>query len=562
MPAGANPALARAIGVLLKNAWMQALLRRPAEATRRPGRYLRPAVFICDEYQAFATVGQDDPSGDEKAFALTRQCRCVPIVSHAVDLLAPLRAARRRGLAHAPPDAPHPDLPVAVRRVVGPDRVRDVRERHEDAALLHVHRDHGQARVLRSCPGAQEADVARSARASRSGSRGSPCSRRASSALLANYQAICLPYDGTKSLPARRVYLKPHYLPRDVGLLAAPRGGTDSEARKRNRPPEAVPSGPGDAPRGPGGLRDHDQRTRQRLDRARRPTRVPRGAGTHRRLAPPRRNPHRPAARPRSRRQPHPRCPSRGRLQGRHLHAARESRGRHHHYAGSGGRAFSARGPGAHGLAAGDGPRGRPVGPLGPQEHPGLRRHGLGQDDAPQRADRVAARRRADRPPSRTRSNSGSTARTACASRPELSAPRPPVSIRDLVRHALRHRPDHIVVGEVQGRRGRRSAPGAQHRPRRVADHHPREQRPLRALAPSQLRHAGRRRASLGGHLPGRRRRNRTCAAHGPATGQAVRRGGARSVRPTTRPRAAGSPNRSGAGPTKPRKNSTHTPRR
>ena len=81
MPAGANPALARAIGVLLKNAWMQALLRRPAEAARRPGRYLRPAVFICDEYQAFATVGQDDPSGDEKAFALTRQCRCVPIVA-------------------------------------------------------------------------------------------------------------------------------------------------------------------------------------------------------------------------------------------------------------------------------------------------------------------------------------------------------------------------------------------------------------------------------------------------------------------------------------------------
>ena len=53
MPAGANPALARAIGVLLKNAWMQALLRRPAEAAHRPGRYMRPAVFICDEYQSF-----------------------------------------------------------------------------------------------------------------------------------------------------------------------------------------------------------------------------------------------------------------------------------------------------------------------------------------------------------------------------------------------------------------------------------------------------------------------------------------------------------------------------
>ena len=106
-----------------------------------------------------------------------------------------------------------------------------------------------------------------------------------------------------------------------------------------------------------------------------------------------------------------------------------------------------------------------------------------------------------------------------------------PVSIRDLVRHRAPPpaRPHRRRRG--QGRRGRRSAPGAEHRPRRVADHHPREQRPLRALAPGELRHAGRRRASLGGHLPGRRGRDRTCAAHGPATGQAVRRGGARSAR-------------------------------
>ena len=97
MPAGANPALARAIGVLLKNAWMQALLRRPAEAARRPGRYMRPAVFVCDEYQAFATVGQDDPSGDEKAFALTRQCRCIPIV--ATQSLSSLRSVLPSGEA-------------------------------------------------------------------------------------------------------------------------------------------------------------------------------------------------------------------------------------------------------------------------------------------------------------------------------------------------------------------------------------------------------------------------------------------------------------------------------
>ena len=81
MPAGTNPALARAVGVMLKNAWLQSLLRRPATMKREPGRYVRPAVFICDEYQAFASVGEDDPSGDEKAFALTRQCRVIPIVA-------------------------------------------------------------------------------------------------------------------------------------------------------------------------------------------------------------------------------------------------------------------------------------------------------------------------------------------------------------------------------------------------------------------------------------------------------------------------------------------------
>ena len=52
MPAGINPALARAVGVMLKNAWLQALLMRPAKMKANPGSYFRPAVFICDEYQA------------------------------------------------------------------------------------------------------------------------------------------------------------------------------------------------------------------------------------------------------------------------------------------------------------------------------------------------------------------------------------------------------------------------------------------------------------------------------------------------------------------------------
>lgn len=46
-----------------------------------PQRHWRSALFLCDEYQSFATTGADDPTGDEKFFALSHQPRCIPIVA-------------------------------------------------------------------------------------------------------------------------------------------------------------------------------------------------------------------------------------------------------------------------------------------------------------------------------------------------------------------------------------------------------------------------------------------------------------------------------------------------
>ena len=216
MPAGANPALARAIGVLLKNAWMQALLRRPAEAARRPERYVRPAVFICDEYQAFATVGQDDPSGDEKAFALTRQCRCIPIV--ATQSISSLRSVLPSG--------------EAWRTLVQTLRTRIFLSLSDESSSKIASEMCGSVMKTQASytftetTGRPEFSLLSGRAGGGRGTIGASKSFRQQRepvftprvfGLLANYQAVCLPYDGVKSLPATRVYLKPHYLPRETG---------------------------------------------------------------------------------------------------------------------------------------------------------------------------------------------------------------------------------------------------------------------------------------------------------------------------------------------------------
>ena len=145
MPAGSNPALARAVGVMLKNAWLQALLRRPAQMKEAPGKYFRPAVFICDEYQAFASVGEDDPSGDEKSFALTRQCRCIPDRRHTIHIIAAIRLGELGSLAHPAANAAHPDIPFLERRRERPGRLGSVRPGSQDQTFLHHYRV-GQAK--------------------------------------------------------------------------------------------------------------------------------------------------------------------------------------------------------------------------------------------------------------------------------------------------------------------------------------------------------------------------------------------------------------------------------
>ena len=141
MPAGSNPALARAIGVMLKNAWLQALLMRPAQMKESPGTYFRPAVFICDEYQSFASVGEDDPTGDEKSFALNAAMPVHPDCCDPIHILIAGRAGQFGGVAGAATDTSHPDLSILERRRQRQDRIGIVRAGCQDQRIVHDQRD-------------------------------------------------------------------------------------------------------------------------------------------------------------------------------------------------------------------------------------------------------------------------------------------------------------------------------------------------------------------------------------------------------------------------------------
>ena len=224
MPAGINPALSRAVGVMLKNAWLQALLMRPAKMKQSPGVYFRPAVFICDEYQAFASVGEDDPSGDEKSFALTRQCRCIPIV--ATQSISSLRSVLGSS--------------EAWRALLQTLRTRIFLSLSDDASAQIASELCGQVVKIKAMYTISETSKRSevsplSGRAGGGGgSMGATKSFREQReavfhprdfALLSNCQAICLPYDGMQSLEPRRVYLKPHYLPAEHSYWRAKEAG-------------------------------------------------------------------------------------------------------------------------------------------------------------------------------------------------------------------------------------------------------------------------------------------------------------------------------------------------
>ncbi|HEY3382592.1 MAG TPA: type IV secretion system DNA-binding domain-containing protein [Vicinamibacterales bacterium] len=210
-PVGMNPGLARALGVMLKLDFQRAVLQRIPQISAHPERIWRDLLFICDEYHAFATVGETDPTGDERTFALSRQARLIPIV--ATQSISSLRSAlpgeeswrtllqcfrTKLFLATSDEFTARTAAELCGRR----DRLKAHYSLSESGQSAHVSLLTGRAAAAKQTLGASKSYAPHHEYifAPRVFTE------------LQNAQAIALPYDGFNPLPPQLCYLKPHYL--------------------------------------------------------------------------------------------------------------------------------------------------------------------------------------------------------------------------------------------------------------------------------------------------------------------------------------------------------------
>jgi len=210
-PVGMNPGLARILGVMLKLDFQRAVLQRIPQITEHPERVWRDLLFVCDEYHAFATVGETDPTGDERTFALSRQARLIPIV--ATQSISSLRSA-------LPGDESWRTLLQCFRTKVFLATSDEFTARN--AAELCGRRDRLKAHYSISESG-RDAHISLLTGRPTAGRQSLSASKSYAPhheyifaprvfTQLQNGQAIVVPYDGINPLPPQYCYLKPYYL--------------------------------------------------------------------------------------------------------------------------------------------------------------------------------------------------------------------------------------------------------------------------------------------------------------------------------------------------------------
>jgi hypothetical protein len=213
-PVSANPGLAKAIGTMMKQDFQRAVLNRipqmEHEPSREPERVWRQVLFLCDEYHSFATAGENDPSGDEKFFALSRQALCIPIV--ATQSLSSLRSTLPGESWRTLLQTFRTKIFLALSDDFSAKCASELCGREEQLKLNYSLSENGQDAGVSVLTGRAAAH-----KATLSTSKGYNVQRDflfepKVFSELRNAQAIVLAYDGLNPHPPTYCYLKPYYL--------------------------------------------------------------------------------------------------------------------------------------------------------------------------------------------------------------------------------------------------------------------------------------------------------------------------------------------------------------
>lgn len=217
LPTSATPGLSRTIGTLMKQDFQRAVLNRIPRMEAEPGRHFREVLFLCDEYHAFATTGESDPSGDEKFFALARQAKCVSIV--ATQSLSSLRSTLPGESWRTLLQTFRTKIFLSLSDDFSARTASELCGKEEQLKPNYSFSEQGQDAGISVFTGRATAQ-----RASVGTTKGYSVQRDfvfepKVFAELRNAQAIVLAYDGFNPLPPTYCYLKPYYLDPSVSYF-------------------------------------------------------------------------------------------------------------------------------------------------------------------------------------------------------------------------------------------------------------------------------------------------------------------------------------------------------
>jgi hypothetical protein len=216
-PVSLNPGLAKTIGTLLKQDFQRAVLNRIPKMEQRPDRHFREVLFLCDEYQAFATVGESDPSGDEKFFALARQAKCISIV--ATQSVSSLRSTLSGEAWRSLLQTFRTKIFLALSDDFSAEMASKLCGKEDILRPSYSISESGQDARVSILTGRTTAHRATLSTSKSYNTQTLPTFEPKIFGELKNAQAIVLAYDGLNPLPPMFCYLKPYYLDPEISYF-------------------------------------------------------------------------------------------------------------------------------------------------------------------------------------------------------------------------------------------------------------------------------------------------------------------------------------------------------